>query len=536
MTSLSKPIDVLIIGSGPVGLTCAVEAKRFGLSARIIERKAQRSTHDSRALVVHSRVMELLEPMGSITDKILDKSIHGGKLRICFSKDDFVGASFEEGNWGDTKYPHPCFLPQYETEKILEEEFNAGGGSVEYGTSLEALEQDEESGLVTSTIRKADGTEEVVESKYVIGCDGGRSKTRELLGIGLHRIQSDVYFIVADVKFTVNPFHDDDGPRVFPHRTGACAFLPLPEESTYRLVIQTPEGITNESDVDLNKEFFEQILHERTDGLDFVVELKEWQTIFKITHGVADSFSKGHVFLAGDASHVHSPVGGQGMNYGMQDAINLMWKLAWAERAAARDPSSIESTEFILKSYNDERHTMGEALIKGVGFLTQAVTTRYWILQKIRNFVIRIVFPLRFKDGVRSVSQLDLVYDPSSSEIIVENDGTEEFICKPGERLPNLGLDDGSLLYSKIDRVHHTWVYLNQSVPDTTMGGATAISAIPMDEKDQVSVPVIPESNLKKPQVVLVRPDLWVAGIDETAEKVWNDLSEYCDENSLETM
>lgn len=536
--SSSKGVDVLIIGSGPVGLTAAVEAARLGLSARIIEQKAERSSHDSRALVVHARVMELLEPLGDVTEKIKERSIQGGKMRICFAEDDQVVVSFDEGNWGDTLYPSPYFLPQYETETILEEELNANGRSVEYGMSLEALEQDDVTGVVRSTLRcNSDGTEEIVTSKYVVGCDGGRSKTRESLGIELRREQSEVYFIVADVKLTMSPF-EDDGPRTFLHATGASVFLQLPGNGNYRLVFQTPEGVTDKSDVDLNKEFIENLLHERT-GLIFGVELGAWRTIFKITHGVADSFSKGRVFLAGDACHIHSPVGGQGMNYGMQDAFNLMWKLAWAERAVARDPSSKESVKFILDTYNDERHTVGAALIQGVGVATQVVSTRNWFLQTCRNFIMRNAIPLVSKNVVRKLGQLELKYDPSCSPIILEKGGwTSNYICKPGERLPNLRLEDGSVLHSHVDRVHHTWIYLNMEEPSQSTHGSDIkmTSVVPMDEKHQTSAPSIPQSTLKQRQIVLVRPDLFVAGVDKDDKSLWERLRNNVDENSLETM
>jgi len=537
--SASAPIDVLIIGSGPVGLTAAVEAKRLGLSARIIERKAERSSHDSRALVVQSRVLELLEPMGSVVDKIVDRSFQGGEMQICFSKDNVVTVSLDGGNWGDTKYPFPCFLPQYDTEKSLEEELNAGERSVEYGTSLEALKQDDETGtrVVRSTLRRADGTEEIVESKYVVGCDGGRSKTREQLGIDLKRSESGIYFVVADVKMIGDaPFQDKNVRlRLFPRTTGTGALFSLPGENEYRILFQAPKGVTDKSGIALDKEFFENLLRERTE-MDCELEMGAWQTMFEVTHGIASSFSKGRVFLAGDACHVHSPVGGQGMNYGMQDAINLLWKLAWAERAAARDPPAKESVDFILSTYGDERHAVGMALIQVVDIATLVVTTRNWFLQLCRNFIMHNVLPVMSKDGVRTMGQLDLKYDPGCSKIIVEKGFWDRFICKPGERLPNLRLKDGSLLHSHVDRVRHTWIFLNMEALSSSLGGMTAISVIPVDEKEQTSAPVISQSTLMRPQVLLVRPDLWVAGCDKTDQNLWKRMSEKVDQNSLETM
>jgi hypothetical protein len=142
------------------------------------------------------------------------------------------------------------------------------------------------------------------------------------------------------------------------------------------------------------------------------------------------------------------------------------------------------------------------------------------------------------KDVVRKIGQLDLKYDPSCSQIILKKEGWTNYICKPGERLPNLRLEDGSLLHSHVDRVHHTWIYLNTEAPsdESSLGSAKVVSVVPMHEKDQTSAPPIPQATLKQSQIVLVRPDLWVAGVAQDDKSLWERLSNNADENSLETM
>ena len=315
MISTSPILDLLIVGSGPVGLTAAVEARRLGLSARIIERKVERSSHDSRALVVHPRVLELLQPLGdgSVVANIESSSTPNQKVNLHFGLNDVLQRRIDgpSTNMGDTEFPFISFLPQYETERILEEELQRTGGAVDYGVSLIDLVQSDDAKVVTTTIRHANGQDEKVASKYVLGCDGGRSKTRELIGVDLHRSHSSAYYIVGDLKFTVSSLSEEKELHVFPHKQGLGMFFSLPEKNAYRIMFQAPVGVTSKKDVAFDKAFFEDLLLERT-GMKFEVELGAWQSIFEVTHGICPTYRKGRVFLAGDASHVHSPVGGQG--------------------------------------------------------------------------------------------------------------------------------------------------------------------------------------------------------------------------------
>lgn len=572
MTSTNdNNIDLMIIGAGPVGLTAALEAKRLGLSFRIIDRKPQRSVHDSRAVVVHPRIMEHLKPIknGAITERIENNSFNLEGVFFyqrewfkCKDNNSLQHYNLNMNNviWGDTDYPNLYFLPQYETERILEEALNEEGGEVEYGVSLDDLNQ--ENGLVTTTIKKNNNEKEIVTSTWVIGADGGRSKTRDLIEVQMNRLRSDLYFIIADVIFKGNPPLESHAPgkggHVFTSKDGMVALLPLPGKNAYRLAGQAPDGLRSAKDVTMDEEFFEKFLLDRS-GKTFDVELGKWKTIFEITHGASESFRKGNVMLAGDASHVHSPISGQGMNLGMQDALNIIWKLAWAKRIMD-DTTKINkkeadaTVEMILSSYNSERHSLSQGLVDAVEFGTKTLATKNPVLQGVRDFAIRYLLPSnRIKNDFRKIGQLELAYDSTCSPIIFENEWKRRnaevpeldlmkelpvhkdhktFICEPGQRLPNIRLEDGSHLHSHIDGTHHTWVHLNNNNnnnPSTsnktgTADTKSAVYVIPSGNEKQVTVPSILSKTLAAQQVILVRPDQFVAGVGETKQDLLNQL------------
>lgn len=573
-------LDLLIIGAGPVGLTAALEAKRLGLSVRIIDRKPERSVHDSRAVVVHPRVMELLEPIrgGGVTTEIEKNSFRisgmfayvpkwfrwlpkffGDKEEGDDDPHDAVKLDLSSVNWGDTEYQGLFFLPQYETERIMEEALVAEGGKVEYGLGLERLEQ--ENGVVTTTLRNTNtDSDETVVSRWVLGADGGRSKTRELIGSQLTRHRSDIFFVIADVvlkgdSIPLSSHAPGKGGHVFPE--GPLAFLPLPGENAYRLAGRAPAGIRSKDDATLDEKFFRDFLLERT-GKSFELELGKWQTIFEITHGQTDCYRRGNVMLAGDAAHVHSPVGGQGMNLGMQDANNLLWKLAWSKRileAAANDdpsdneekePSTSSSSEAaidaILETFHTERHSLGKDLVRSVETATKMLSLDNFVANFFKNEMARIMLPSETaKQNFRKMGQLDLAYPPSSSSLVLENQSwTASYICSPGQRLPNIRLEDDSHLLSHIDRVRHTWVFLNETGKPTTEDGtapppsalamlsstrgAKVVHAVASIFAEQVSVPAIPEAAYKAQQVILVRPDQFVAGVGTSIEQLVDEL------------
>lgn len=560
-----------------MGLTAALEAKRLGLSVRIIDRKEDRSVKDSRAVVVHPRVMELLEPIreGALVSEIAETAfnIRGvfaylpnwfrwmqswlpscglettssdtkSNTELKANKFDPILLDLTRVVWGDTEYPNLYFLPQYDTERILEQTFNAEGGKVDYDFTLEDLAQ--EDGIVTTTLRNNYmDTTETIKSRWVLGADGGRSKTRDLIGVKLERHSADLYYVIADIVIKgENPLASHApgmGGHVFP--SGPLAFLPLPGENAYRLAGQAPAGIRSKDDVKLNEKFFEDFLFYKT-GHKFEIQLGQWQTIFQITHGASDSYRKGNVMLAGDASHVHSPIGGQGMNLGMQDSNNILWKMAWSKRILKASSSEEEYNkakkvvDIILETYDSERRSLGVEIVKQIEFATKMLAVSNPVVKLFRNEFLRFMVPSNTaKNNFRKMGQLDLAYAPSSSSLLFENHSWDaHFICSGGQRVPNIQLEDGSKLHSHIDRVRHTWVILNKnniSDRDDNESDASSIpnsweskivNVVAADAEKQISVPLISRKSYTAPQVILVRPDQFVAGVGATPDSIISKL------------
>lgn len=550
----------------------------MGLSVRIIDRKQTRSVHDSRPVVVHPRVMELLEPIrnGDLTSEIqktafqlkgmftympkwfewlpgcgrgntIDIKGEGKDKSETNSKgmndDPPVHLDLSNVKWGDTEYPNLYFLSRYDTEHILEEGLASEGETVDYGISLDDLVQ--ENGVVTTTLRNVDtDTTESVISRWVLGADGGRSKTRDLLGYQMDRHKSGIYFVIADVVFKgdnipLASHAPGKGGHIF-FSSVPMAFLPLPGENAYRMVGQAPPGITSKDDVTLDKKFFHDFLLERT-GKKFDVELGPWQTIVEITHGSTNSYRKDNVMLAGDASHVHSPIGGQGMNFGMQDVTNLLWKMAWSKRILRTSSSEEDYAEAkqvvdaILGTYHSERHALGQEMVQSIGFDSKMLTIKHPFVEFFRNELLRFVLPSNTaKRNFRKMGQLDLAYAPSSSSLLFENTSwTAYYVCSPGQRLPNIRLEDGSHLHSHIDRVKHTWVILNNDssndndkveAPLKFSSKAKIIRAMVSGFENQVSVPPISQKAYAASQVLLVRPDQFVAGVGASTEELMDEL------------
>jgi len=548
-----------------VGLTAALEAKRLGLSVKIIDRKTQRSVHDSRAIVVHPRVMELIQPLGGVTTKIAESAFQiqgmsayipdffgwlpgcGGYLgnsgedssSTSTSKYDHEAVKLDMTNvvWGDTEFPNLYFLPQYETERILEEALAAEGVRVSYGVALDDLKQD--NGVVTTTLRNVeiDTTQQPLVSRWVLGADGGRSKTRDLIGVELTRHSFGLYFVIADLVLKGDDIplasHEPGKGGHFWPSGGPVAFLPLPGKNAYRVAGRAPQGITSKDQVELNEKFFTEWLLERT-GKKFEIELGQWQTIFEITHGSTDSYRKNNVMLAGDASHVHSPVGGQGMNLGMQDANNLLWKLAWSKRilkASASEEDYVKANEvvdIVLGTYNSERHSLGKDLVKQVEFATKMISIENSFVKLVRDAFLKLLLPSNIAtQNFRKIGQLEQAYPTSSSAFLFENPSwTAHYICSPGQRLPNIRLDDGSHLYSHVDRTRHTWVILNNDTLEAPVSlcGAKVARVKASEFETQVSVPAISETAYAASQVLLVRPDQFVAGVASDTETLMEEL------------
>ena len=419
MSQTNEITDVLIVGAGPTGLTAACEALRHGLTVRLIERRASRALY-SKALVLHARTLEVLELMGCAEPLVAAgqrfKALH---LRTS-SQASAVRVDLLDRNWGDTRYPYWLSIPQYEVERVLEARLLALGGRIEWSTELTGLSNGADA--VTATLTTPSGQTESHRARWVLGCDGGRSATREQVGIAFERAEVGVTFALADVQ-TRCGLVEDEGHVVL-SAEGVLLIVPMPEPGVWRLIAQVPADGELASAAEWNA-----LVHRRA-GLDLGIHQLGWSSKFNVTSGVAERFRTGRVFLLGDAAHVHSPVGGQGLNTGVQDAHNLMWKLG-LQRLPAFEGAAGEA---LLDTYQAERQPIAAQMVRNTSLATRVLTVNNPLVRALRGAVVRLALRSeRFNDRLgRGVGMLDL-----------------RTAGQP--RLPNPSLPDGGRLHDRLD-------------------------------------------------------------------------------------
>ena len=455
--------DLLVVGAGPTGLTAAAEAVRHGLSVRIVDANAHRSVH-SKALVLHSRSLEVFTDMG-FAEHVLACGQEFRALNIYAEGRALTRIDFRAIDWQDAIYPFWLSIPQSETERLLEEHLARLGVQVERQTRLTDLSQQAE--RVHATLASVDeaGTEvsqEELEVDWLVGCDGARSSTRKLCHIPFEGTAQDELFVLGDVQFEWEQ-PEDEGHN-FMARDGILLVVPLPKPQQFRVIAHMP-AFSAQQPPEITLELLQSLVDQRT-GLQSRLHGLVWSSSFSVKHLVAANHRQGRVFLAGDAAHIHSPVGGQGLNTGIQDAYNLMWKLALAQRGKA--------TDRLLDSYESERHEVAEATINKVSFATNVVTLKNPISQTLRNQLAAILVNTDVVQNRlgREVGMLDISY--KNSDAVGEDpvranraqqalksmrEGGTDFDSGPGrgERAPNvLFLDHKRAPRSLVDYLYGT--------------------------------------------------------------------------------
>ena len=387
---------MLIVGAGPTGLVLALWLTRLSIHVRIIDKTAEPGT-TSRALAISARTLEFYRQLG-----MSDTLVEGGvKVQAAnFWVEGKMVTRMPIGNIGEglTPFPFVLIYPQDTHERALVERLDALGVRVERRTEL--VRFDQTSYGVRATL-KAEGAEDTCEASYLAGCDGARSTVREALGIGFPGGTYDDIFFVADVE--------GSGPSVNGEMHGDLTrkdFLlvfPLKEAGRVRLVGTVVERPPEEH----SKLTFEDIRERVTGHLKFTIGRANWFSTYHVHHRVAAKFREGRAFLLGDAAHVHSPVGGQGMNTGIGDAVNLAWKLSAVLRGS--DPG-------LLDSFEPERIAFARKLVATTDRAFAAVTSRGPIAWRLRARLMPLIVPLLFRVPAlrrlmfRTVSQIGVNY------------------------------------------------------------------------------------------------------------------------------
>lgn len=417
--------DVLIVGAGPTGLTLAIELRRLGLSARLIDKNAHAARY-SQALVVQARTLEQWERYG-----IADQAVAAGRklhhAHLFSDRKPIVQISFD---LIPGKYPFLLFLPQKDTEQILTEHLGSiNGAAIERQTELLSFTQDDSG--VTSQIRLPDGSTEELRTSWILGADGAHSTLRSQLNIPFSGEAVHLSFLLGDLALEGDDL-PGDGIVVHLHHGDVVFLGRLPSGST-RVIYANHDSMdssagtsqqVSRSTQSVPLEAFNGAFDRM--GLHLQATASDWSTPFHVNDRQAGKYRVGRALLAGDASHIHSPVGGQGMNTGIQDAANLAWKLAAVERGAHSS---------LLDTYESERTEVGRELLQRTGAALHTATSTNPAVAFFRDHLARAATSLEAvqRTAAGFVSETAIQY--RSSPLSEDHGGHGSL--HPGDRVPN---------------------------------------------------------------------------------------------------
>jgi 2-polyprenyl-6-methoxyphenol hydroxylase-like FAD-dependent oxidoreductase len=415
-----------VVGAGPTGLTLALQLARYGVDVRIIDRGTDR-VHESRALAIQARTLEVLAGSG-VTEDLVGCGNTTVRLRIHAGRRETGVPLFDLG-LSDTAYPYLLFLSQAETERILGEHLTAAGVTVQRGVELVDLSDDAAADAAVAALRHRNGSHEQVSAGYVVGCDGAHSTVRRLAGIGFTGAAYPQTFVLADLEA--------DGVQsgvahAFLSGAGMLFFFPLLHPASWRILAMRPPTDPTPPDAPVALDQV-QTLTDAYTGRAVQVRDPVWMTNFRLHHRAATRYRTGRVFLAGDAAHIHSPAGAQGMNTGIQDAVNLAWKLAHALRGVT-DPA-------LLDSYHTERAPVGRMVLRFTDRAFTVATSTNPLVRTLRTRLAPVLIPLVLKPralrayGFRILAQLAIRY--RRSPLSLDGPHPPRHGPKAGDRLPD---------------------------------------------------------------------------------------------------
>ncbi len=495
--------DVLINGAGPTGLMMACQLRRFGINCLVIDKKAG-PTVESRALAVQARTLEIYEQM-SIADKALELGQRLDKMFLVVKGK--LKTQIEIGKVGEgmSRFKYLFVLEQNKNEVLLYDHLKNNGGEVKWNTELKTFDQQKDHTIVHCS----SGNEEVIiKAKYLIAADGASSIIRHLLQMQFDGGTYENMFYVADTA-TEWPW-GHHGLTLCLSKRSFMGLFAMKGDKRFRVIGVLPhaENITPKS--------FDEIRNKITELANIPVEFSDtkWFSTYRVHHRCVKYFRVENIFFTGDAAHVHSPAGGQGMNTGLQDAYNLAWKLAFVINGKAN--------ERILDSYHDERKPVATRLLKTTDRAFTFVTSPKWWPRLIRlriaplflGTLLKFRWFQKFMFG--TLSQTRINYQESSLSI------TKGKILKAGTRVPFVNVD-GESLYNKLVSAGFTLLLFD--VDDNVAIRDLNIVRIKRNkENDEAFNKFI----VKQKGVFLIRPDNYIGYSSE--EYDINDLKVYLGE------
>jgi 2-polyprenyl-6-methoxyphenol hydroxylase-like FAD-dependent oxidoreductase len=507
-----RDTDVLIVGAGPTGLVLALWLTRMGVRVKIFDKTAEPDT-TSRALGVQARTLELYRQVG-----IANTLVEDGR-RVIAANLWVAGRKAARGVFGDmgaglSPFPYALIFPQDEHERLLIDRLAQAGVEVERKTEL--LDFEDAGGHVLAHLKRADGASEEWKAVYIAGCDGAHSRVRETLNVGFPGGTYAHLFYVADVEAGGAAMNGE--LHVALDTTDFLAVFPLKGEGRARLVGTVREEAEHEHENlawnDVSKRVIE--------GMRIQIRNVNWFSTYRVHHRVADHFRKGSAFLLGDAAHIHSPVGAQGMNTGIGDAVNLAWKLAAVLHGRANTS--------LLESFEPERIAFARRLVATTDRAFTGVTSSGAIARRVRLDIVPLLMPPLFALKAvrrllfRTVSQTAVNY--RGSALSEGRAGT----VHGGDRLPwvkpasaAVAFDNFTPLSSLDWQVH---VYGDAAPEIHAMCDARKLPLHVFRWRPEMG-----RAGLKRSAVYLVRPDGYVALADPKGRPA--ALASYLDSREL---
>jgi 2-polyprenyl-6-methoxyphenol hydroxylase-like FAD-dependent oxidoreductase len=501
--------DVLIAGAGPTGLVLALWLTKLGVSVRIIDKTAGPGT-TSRALAVQARTLELYRQL-DLADAIVAQGHKVPAVNLWVKGEPKARLPFEAIGQGLTAYSFLQIFPQDEHERLLIERLKALGVSVDRQTELVSFREEE--GRVTAQLRKPGGVEESCEASYLAGCDGARSTVREAIGTGFPGGTYRQLFYVADVDAAGPPVNGE--LHVDLDEADFLAVFPLAGEGRARLIGTVRDERAKRADT-LR---FEDVSERAIQHLKVRVQRVNWFSTYHVHHRVTEHFRKGRAFLLGDAAHIHSPAGGQGMNTGIGDAINLAWKLAAVLGGRAHAS--------LLDSYEAERIGFARRLVATTDRAFSLATADGWVADVLRTRIVPFLMPRltgfsAVRDYMfRTVSQITLNYrgGPLSQGAAGRVHG--------GDRLPWVSMD-GADNFEPLSAMR--WQVHVYGSPNPALSEWCNRHSVPLHQFDWR--PDLEKAGLARDALYLLRPDTYVALADASGAAA--SLDDYCAKRKIE--
>ena len=491
--------EVLIVGAGPTGLMLANQLARRGVRALIVDRHSG-PAQQSRAMAVHARTLEIYAKLG-IAAQALDLGKRGeganmwsgGRRRARIPVGD-IGKSL-------SPFPFVLMLGQDDNERILGERLRHWNLDVQWNTELTALRQERDS--VTATLKQPEGTTRTVTAAYVAGCDGSRSAVRELSGITFPGAAYEHAFFVADTE-AVGPMVPDE-LNVYLWRDGFHLFFPMRGTDRWRVIGMLPEHMSARHDLT-----FDEVIPviRRQAGTDISFRSCLWFSTYRIHHRCAARFRDRRCFLLGDAAHIHSPMGGQGMNTGLQDAYNLGWKIALV--------TSGRADAALLDSYGQERIPVAQRLLATTDRAFTQVVSGGWLAGIVRTRIVprlaafAMTIPRARALAFRTISQIGISYPESLlSQTLAD---LPEGAPRAGDRFPWLKLkfEAGAApedLFERLDDTCFNLIVIGQSADAVAAAKFSDLLRIHAAADDHGNANELARMHITPPAFYLLRPD-----------------------------